>query len=77
MIEKKIVYLPNKSCEIIDNTIVLPNGTKFQGTEGYFFTQEQLNEYTQSVIKESVDNCLAHPRSKINAFDEIYEKLKL
>ena len=61
--------------------------------EGYFFTSEQLNAYTQNVIKQALetaaedatityvsqwsdDQCV-NKRSILNAFEEIYQKIKV
>ena len=52
---KQIVYLPNKSCTVKNDLIIFPNGTRVTGTIGYFFTPEQLNEYTANVIRQALD----------------------
>lgn len=62
-------------------------------SEGYFFTPEQLNEYTQSVIKEALETAAANAKtirnkdfymlsdvnkqSIIKTFGKIYKKLKV
>lgn len=35
---------------------MIPGGTRLSGTIGYFFTPEQLNEYTETLIKEALEN---------------------
>lgn len=54
---KQTVYLPvNGETEFI--IAEYENGAYVQGikeTEGYFFTPEQLNEYTQRVIKQALE----------------------
>jgi len=56
---KQTVYLP---VNVLDETsvIVINQGAntlldKVKRQEGYFFTPEQLNEYTQSVIKQALE----------------------
>jgi hypothetical protein len=44
---KQTVYLPLK----IEN----PTDKSFDVREGYFFTAEELNEYTQNVIKQALE----------------------
>ena len=55
---KQTVYLPvNGETEFI--IAEYENGAYVQGikeTEGFFFTPEQLNEYTQRVIKQALEN---------------------
>ena len=55
---KQTVYLPNEKCKILEHsdcpTIIIPNGTILSGEKLFVFTQEQLNEYTQNVIKEAL-----------------------
>jgi hypothetical protein len=44
--------------------------------EGYFFTPEQLNEYTQSVIKQALETASENADTKAECeygLDEIYE----
>jgi len=52
---KQTVYLPIKEHSIFK---ILESGTTLQNCypeEGYFFTPEQLNEYTQNVIKQTLE----------------------
>lgn len=51
MIEKETVCIATD--ETKKQGYNVPNG--FIGKYGYFFNQEQLNEYTQNVIKESLE----------------------
>jgi hypothetical protein len=56
--------------------------------EGYFFRPEQLNEYTDNVIKQSLENAAEKvelietdgdpdPKSILNTFKETYKKFKV
>lgn len=53
-LDKQRVYLPipeNSVYKILEDGICLEN---CYPEEGYFFTSEQLNEYTKNIIKESL-----------------------
>lgn len=68
---KQTVYLPvNGETEFI--IAEYENGAYIQGIkeiEGYFFTPEQLNEYTQAVIKQALET--AAEKAKIM---DVYKK---
>jgi len=78
--EKQTVYLPvgefNNSERCIC-TIGIPDlyGDKVVEQEGYFFTPEQLNEYTQNVIKQSLETAAEKAEIKEDTLDtESYKK---
>lgn len=56
-LQKQTVYLPvNGEPEI--NAVVHQTGEYIEGIvqkEGYFFTSEQLNEYTANIIKQTLE----------------------
>lgn len=58
MIQKQTVYLPVNG-DYITAVCTFENDWVHQETveskEGYFFTPEQLNEYTQNVIKQALE----------------------
>jgi hypothetical protein len=52
---KQTVYIPIKEHSVFK---ILEAGTTLQNCypqEGYFFTPEELNEYTQSLIKQALE----------------------
>lgn len=51
---KQTVYLPVKINESTKPHISLGYGKVAEEQEGYFFTPEQLNQYTQAVIKQAL-----------------------
>ena len=53
---KQTVYLPVKEANLEENYYLQDlNGEFYLEQKGYFFTPEQLNEYTQSVIKQALE----------------------
>lgn len=55
MIQKQIVYLPIKEHSVFK---ILESGATLQNCypeEGYFFTPEQLNEYTANIIRQALE----------------------
>ena len=52
---KQTVYLPVKETNLEDNYLQDLDGDFYLEQKGYFFTQEQLNEYTESVIEQALD----------------------
>lgn len=55
MIQKQIVYLPIKEHSVFK---ILESGITLQNCypeEGYFFTPEELNEYTDNVIRKTLE----------------------
>lgn len=53
MTQKQTVYLPvNDDSETV---IICEDIGKLEKINGYFFTPEQLNEYTQNVIKQALE----------------------
>lgn len=50
---KQTVYLPKAS---FPTSVVGIASDLFKVEEGYFFTPEQLNEYTQGVIKQALED---------------------
>ena len=60
MIEKETVCIATD--ETKKQGYSVPNG--FIGKYGYFFTKEQLNEYTEKVIKESLE--IASEKAKVS-----------
>ena len=51
---KQTVYMPVKVKESNSPHISLGCGKVAEQKEGYFFMPEQLNEYTQSIIKQAL-----------------------
>lgn len=71
---KQTVYLPIKEhsiFKILESGIGLEN---FYPEEGYFFTSEQLNEYTQSVIKQALETAAEKSKIKREETHEIVFK---
>jgi len=66
---KQTVYLPVKQGQTT-KTVICDTGETFpvKQREGYFFTPEQLNQYTQSVIKQALET--AAEKAEINDYDE-------
>ena len=65
---------------------ILPNQKIL--AEGYFFTPEQLNEYTQTVIKQAIETASEKvdlietdgepcPKSITNTFEETFKKFEV
>lgn len=91
--QKQTVYLPVNdfnSSERAICTIGIPDlyGDKVVEQEGYFFTPEQLNEYTANVIRQALETAaekaelIPHDvdidlKSITNTFEETYQKLKV
>ena len=51
-LNKQTIFLPSERCSVDEfNTITLPNGTKISGTEGYFLTPSEMEEFIGEVIK--------------------------
>ena len=72
MIQKQTVYLPVSdfhSSERAICTIGIPDlyGDRVIEKEGYFFTKEQLNEYTSNIIKQTLET--AAERSYVEYID--------
>lgn len=76
---KQPVYLPVEGKTISEF---------MESREGYFFTPEQLNEYTANVIKQALETAAKTRRngfydstkdekSITNTFEEVYQKLKV
>lgn len=69
MTQKQTVYLPvNDDSETV---IICEDIGKLEKINGYFFTPEQLNEYTQSVIKQALETAaekatLEHKEYQVN-----------
>lgn len=89
---KQILYIPRLPTMIHDSLIVLPGGSRIEGTEGYFFTPEQLNEYTQHVINQTLETaaeeaicssdergliCFIYKESITDTFEETFNKFKV
>lgn len=94
MIQKQTVYLPVK--DKMPFFTVLEDFEYKTGAEeakGYFFTPEQLNEYIQSIIKQTLENAAEKAKIRFvdktlsrteisvesitNTFEETYNKLKV
>ena len=79
---KKIVYLPVEKASAYTDAIVSNNREDFYThalqQEGYFFTPEQLNEYTANVIKQALktaaENAEGTTKIKIECTTEELEK---
>lgn len=64
---KLTVYLPVKEANLEENYYLQDlNGEFYLEQKGYFFTPEQLNEYTQSVIKQAFE---AGRRLTVDSFE--------
>lgn len=72
---KQTVYLPSKTCTVSDELIVIPGGTRLQGTIGYFFTVQELNNYTENVIKQALENAAFESRTKFIPFTDNEEEV--
>lgn len=56
IINKQTVYLPVQEANLEENYYLQDsNGEFYLEQKGYFFTPEQLNEYIQNVIKQSLE----------------------
>lgn len=94
-IEKKTVYLPVDG-ETKLAVVVYDNGEHYEDVaekEGYFFTAEELNEYTQNVIKQALETsaekaeieydyyddmtAYVNTSSIINTFEETFKKFEV
>ena len=59
-LQQEIDYWYRQTGSLTSETIVkraysLGLGKKLEATQGYFFTSKQLNEYTQSIIKQTLE----------------------
>ena len=55
-LNKQTIFLPSERCSVDEfNTITLPNGTKISGTEGYFLTPSEMEEFIGEVFDEGAD----------------------
>jgi hypothetical protein len=63
---KQTVYLPKAA---FPTSVVGIASDLFKIEEGYFFTPEQLNEYTKSVIKQSVETAAEKVEKKVIEID--------
>jgi hypothetical protein len=76
MMQKQTVYLPvNGEPPLVvcyDHSDWYDSITGVVEKEGYFFTPEQLNEYTQSVIKQSLETAAENAEVRVteNALSE-------
>lgn len=63
---KQTVYLPVKEANPEENCYLQDlNGDFYLEQKGYFFTPEQLNEYTQTVIKQALETAAEKAESYI------------
>lgn len=78
--------IKNKKMTLTKQTVYLPE--KEENDYGYFFTPEQLNEYTQKVIKQTLETAAEKvdlietdgdpdPKSITNTFEETFNKYKV
>ena len=90
---KQIVYLPVSefnSSERAICTIGIPDlyGDKVVEQEGYFFTPEQLNQYTANVVRQALETAAENadlietdgdvdPKSITNTFEETCKKFEV
>lgn len=84
---KKTVYVPvnGEQEKVVCNDYPdwLDTITGVIEQEGYFFTPEQLNEYTEKVIKDALATAADKRTLKVvkesitNTFDETFNKFKL
>ena len=91
---KQTVYLPvnAKDCNFIVKWYDESYENDVKKEEGYFFTPEQLNEYTANVIKQTLETAaekalcdfdeggcteFVDEHSITNTFEETYNKLKV
>ena len=94
---KQTVYLPakvmNKGQKADLKSVVKGIPTPvIRGEEGYFFTPEQLNEYTTNVVRQALEtasenadwdcdkhhqNITVNKQSITNTFEETFNKLKV
>ena len=66
---KQTVYLPKATFPLSMKGEV---GELFSLQQGYFFTPEQLNEYTQGVIKQSLETAAEKANSFIDGDESVY-----
>ena len=66
---KQTVYLP---VEVEDEYTVPSWSGPLSKTEGYFFTPEQLNEYTQKIIKQALETAAEKADSYIDMNEDTY-----
>ena len=53
-LNKQTIFLPSERCSVDEfNTITLPNGTKISGTEGYFLTPSEMEEFIGEVFEDA------------------------
>ena len=62
MIQKQTVYLPVE--DYLERQWNEPFEDIVNAKEGYFFTPEQLNEYTQGVIKQALETAAENAVTK-------------
>lgn len=76
MIQKQTVYLPVKN-KMSYFTVMedFEYKTGVDEAKGYFFTPEQLNEYTQGVIKQTLEN--AAEKAKIRFVDKTLSRTEI
>ena len=69
---KQTVYLPVKQGQTT-KTVICDTGEAFpvKQMEGYFFTPEQLNEYTANVIKQALETAAEKAEIKYDHFDDM------
>lgn len=91
--KKQTVYLPVKIGNDINTGLIVKyihSGHKYpiEKQEGYFFTPEQLNEYTANVIKQALKTAAEKvdlietdgdpdPKSILNTFEETYKQFQV
>ena len=75
MIEKQTVYLSanSKDCDFIVKWYDESYENDVKKEEGYFFTPEELNEYTQKVIKQTLETAAENAECYIG--DEVAETI--
>lgn len=66
---KQTVYLPKATFPLSMKGKV---GDLFSLQQGYFFTPEQLNEYTQGVIKQALETAAEKANSFIDGDESVY-----
>lgn len=68
---KQTVYFPKDSISTVFRPIDLPIEKTIK-KEGYFFTPEQLNEYTRNVIKQALETAAENADSFIDMNEDAY-----
>ena len=87
--QKQTIYLPVKQGQTT-KTVICDTGEGFpvKQRKGYFFTPEQLNEYTANVIKQALETAAKTRRngfydstkdeqSITDTFEETFKKFKV